>query len=48
MGRRFSLTLSQVTEARSMVADGISKAKIAEHFGISRQGLYRNLSRNGG
>ena len=45
LGRRFSLTESQVIEARSMVEAGVPKAQVAESFGISRQSLYRNLSR---
>lgn len=46
LGRRFSLTKAQVIDARNMIEDGKSKANVAEHFGISRQSLYRNLKRD--
>ena len=45
MGRKWSMSLEDVEKARSMVEEGISKAKVAAHFGISRQSLYRNLER---
>ncbi len=45
LGRMPALNDSQVLEAQQMVSDGTLKTKIAEHFKISRQALYRNLKR---
>ena len=45
LGRRYSLTTDQLKEVRTMIDQGIPKTRIANHFNISRQSLYRNLER---
>lgn len=45
LGRKAILDESQVQELCRMVDQGTLKTKVAEHFGISRQTLYRILSK---
>src|SRR5919199_2285181 len=40
-GRKRALSAAAVTELRARIAVGISKAKVAREFGISRQTLYQ-------
>jgi hypothetical protein len=42
-GRRKALSAATATELRTRIAAGISKAKVAREFGISRQTLYQYL-----
>jgi len=42
-GRKKALSATAVTELRARIALGISKAKVAREFGISRQTLYQYL-----
>jgi DNA invertase Pin-like site-specific DNA recombinase len=42
-GRKKALSAAAVTELRARIAIGISKAKVAREFGISRQTLYQYL-----
>ncbi len=44
-GRKRSLSETEVTKLRERVATGISKARIAREFGISRETLYQYLRR---
>jgi DNA invertase Pin-like site-specific DNA recombinase len=43
LGRKATLNCAQVQELCRMVADGMQKKDVADHFGISRQTLYRIL-----
>jgi DNA invertase Pin-like site-specific DNA recombinase len=43
MDRKAILNDTQVQELCRMVADGMQKKDVADHFGISRQTLYRIL-----
>jgi DNA invertase Pin-like site-specific DNA recombinase len=43
LGRKATLNDVQVYELCQMVTDGIQKKDVADHFGISRQTLYRIL-----
>lgn len=43
-GRKPSLTDAMAIELRTLAATGISKTKLAEKFGISRQTLYQYLA----
>lgn len=45
LGRRWSMSLEDIQAARAMIEAGSPKAKVAAHFGVSRQSLYRNLER---
>jgi DNA invertase Pin-like site-specific DNA recombinase len=42
-GRKKALSQAAVAQLRSRIAEGISKAKVAREFGISRQTLYQYL-----
>jgi DNA invertase Pin-like site-specific DNA recombinase len=42
-GRKKALSAAAVTELRARIAAGVSKAKVAREFGISRQTLYQYL-----
>jgi DNA invertase Pin-like site-specific DNA recombinase len=42
-GRKKALSAAAATELRVRIAAGISKAKVAQEFGISRQTLYQYL-----
>lgn len=42
-GRKPSLSPTQVAEVRQRCAEGEQKAKIARHFGVSRETLYKAL-----
>jgi DNA invertase Pin-like site-specific DNA recombinase len=42
-GRRKTLSAMAVTQLRKRIATGVSKAKVAREFGISRQTLYQYL-----
>src|SRR5215208_101440 len=42
-GRKKALSQAAVSELRARIAAGISKAKVAREFGISRQTLYQYL-----
>jgi DNA invertase Pin-like site-specific DNA recombinase len=42
-GRKKALSAAAVIELRARLAAGISKAKLAREFGISRQTLYQYL-----
>jgi DNA invertase Pin-like site-specific DNA recombinase len=42
-GRNKALSPPVVTQLRGRIAEGISKAKVAREFGISRQTLYQCL-----
>jgi DNA invertase Pin-like site-specific DNA recombinase len=42
-GRKKALSPPAVAQLRSRIAEGISKAKVAREFGISRQTLYQYL-----
>jgi DNA invertase Pin-like site-specific DNA recombinase len=42
-GRRKALSPPGVSQLRSRIAEGVSKAKVAREFGISRQTLYEYL-----
>jgi DNA invertase Pin-like site-specific DNA recombinase len=42
-GRKKALSATAVTELRARIALGLSKAKVAREFGISRQTLYQYL-----
>ena len=42
-GRKKALSPPAVARLRSRIAEGISKAKVAREFGISRQTLYQYL-----
>jgi DNA invertase Pin-like site-specific DNA recombinase len=42
-GRKKALSPTAVAQLRSRIAEGISKAKVAREFGISRQTLYQYL-----
>ncbi len=44
-GRKRSLSETEVTKLRERLATGISKAKVAREFGISRETLYQYLRR---
>ena len=46
-GRKKALSATAVTELRARIALGISKAKVAREFGISRQTLYQYLQGGG-
>jgi len=45
LGRKAALSDDQVQELKRMVDSGINKKDVAEHFGVSRQTLYRVLAR---
>jgi DNA invertase Pin-like site-specific DNA recombinase len=45
-GRKKALSAAAVTKLRTRIAAGISKAKVAREFGISRQTLYQYLQSN--
>ena len=40
-GRKKALSPTAITQLRSRIAEGVSKAKVAREFGISRQTLYQ-------
>jgi len=42
-GRKKALSAAAVTQLRARIAIGVSKAKVAREFGISRQTLYQYL-----
>ena len=42
-GRKKSLSEAEVSELRERIADGMSKARAAREFGISRETLYKYL-----
>jgi DNA invertase Pin-like site-specific DNA recombinase len=42
-GRKKALSPTAITQLRSRIAEGISKAKVAREFGVSRQTLYQYL-----
>src|SRR3982750_106788 len=42
-GRKKALSQATITQLRGRIAEGISKAKVAREFGISRQTLYQYL-----
>jgi DNA invertase Pin-like site-specific DNA recombinase len=43
LGRKKALSAAAVMQLRARIAAGISKAKVAREFGISRQTLYQYL-----
>jgi DNA invertase Pin-like site-specific DNA recombinase len=47
-GRKQSLSQAAVAQLRERLTTGISKAKLAREFGISRQTLYQYLRGGGG
>jgi DNA invertase Pin-like site-specific DNA recombinase len=47
-GRKKALSQTTVSQLRSRIAEGISKAKVAREFGISRQTLYPYLQGSDG
>ena len=47
-GRKKALSQAAVAQLRSRIAEGISKAKVAREFGISRQTLYQYLQGSDG
>jgi DNA invertase Pin-like site-specific DNA recombinase len=47
-GRKKALSAAAVTELHARIAIGISKAKVAREFGISRQTLYQYLQEGDG
>src|SRR5689334_9911720 len=47
-GRKKALSATAVTELRARITAGISKAKVAREFGISRQTLYQYLQEGDG
>lgn len=46
-GRGRALTPDQIEEARRLLSEGVPKAKVARHLGVSRQTLYSALSGEG-
>src|SRR4051812_26864171 len=42
-GRKKALSAAAITQLRARIASGVSKAKVAQEFGISRQTLYQYL-----
>jgi DNA invertase Pin-like site-specific DNA recombinase len=46
-GRKKALSAATVTQLRARITAGISKAKVAREFGISRQTLYQYLQGSG-
>jgi DNA invertase Pin-like site-specific DNA recombinase len=47
-GRKKALSAEAVTQLRARIAAGVSKAKVAREFGISRQTLYQYLQEGNG
>jgi helix-turn-helix resolvase-like protein len=47
-GRKKTLSAAAITELRTRITAGISKAKVAREFGISRQTLYQYLQEGDG
>jgi DNA invertase Pin-like site-specific DNA recombinase len=47
-GRNKALSPTAAAQLRSRIAEGVSKAKVAREFGISRQTLYQYLQEGGG
>src|ERR687885_467521 len=47
-GRKKTLSATAVAELRARIAVGVSKAKVAREFGISRQTLYQYLQQGNG
>ena len=47
-GRKKALSAAAIMQLRARIAGGISKAKVAREFGISRQTLYQYLQADGG
>ena len=47
-GRKKALSAAAVMQLRARITAGISKAKVAREFGISRQTLYQYLQGGGG
>ena len=47
-GRKKALSAAAVLQLRARITAGISKAKVAREFGISRQTLYQYLQAGGG
>jgi len=47
-GRKKALSAAAVTELRARITAGLSKAKVAREFGISRQTLYQYLQAGDG
>jgi DNA invertase Pin-like site-specific DNA recombinase len=46
-GRQKALSAAAVTELRARITAGVSKTKVAQEFGISRQTLYQYLQGSG-
>ena len=45
-GRKPVLDYSQISELKQMVRNGDMKSKIARHYGISRESVYRYLRKD--